>query len=81
MIVDVTGTVLIPGNRGRECPGNGESIGKEGNMIRCCCDECAYMQCCLEDHCLSMCKTCDDVDCPRAGKGDLPTAFRQFLEE
>ena len=38
MIVDVTGVVLIPGNQGRDCPGNGNQPN-----IECCCDECDYM--------------------------------------
>ncbi len=62
MIVDVTGTILIPGNLGQDCPGNGE--GK----AECCCDECDYMLCCLEDHDMRNCITCDDPECPRVGK-------------
>ena len=42
MIVDVTGIVLIPGNGGRDCPGNGETG-------ECCCDECDYMIKCLTE--------------------------------
>jgi hypothetical protein len=42
MIIDVTGTKLIPGNHGKDCPGNGEHEG-----IECCCDECNYMLCCF----------------------------------
>ncbi len=33
MIIDITGIELIPGNHGKDCPGNGEN----GN--ECCCDE------------------------------------------
>ena len=32
MIVDITGIILIPGNGGKDCPGNGEA----GD---CCCDD------------------------------------------
>ncbi len=44
MIRDITGTVLIPGNRGWDCPGNGLHPGAE-----CCCDECDYFLCCMEE--------------------------------
>ncbi|MCH5300905.1 MAG: hypothetical protein J1E56_06250 [Ruminococcus sp.] len=59
MIIDVTGIELIPGNKGSDCPGNGEHKDKSGNYIECCCDECDYMMCCLED----ICKTCTDYRC------------------
>ena len=42
MIIDVTGTILIPGNCGSDCPGC--------SGWNCCCDECDYMLCCLETH-------------------------------
>lgn len=38
MIIDVTGTNLIPGDCGEKCP---------GRIV--CCDECDYLSCCLED--------------------------------
>ena len=60
MITDVTGVVLTPGNGGRDCLGNGEHPG-----IECCCDECDYMQCCLENYDSERCKICKDADCPR----------------
>ena len=44
MIVDVTGTELIPGNFGRDCPGNGEH-----RNIECCCEECNYYLRCFPD--------------------------------
>ena len=59
MINDVTGTILIPGNDGRDCPGNGLHPG-----IECCCDECDYMICCLEEHDSAECTTCMDKRCP-----------------
>lgn len=42
MITDITGTELIPGNCGLNCPGNGFH-----EEHPCCCDECDYMMCCL----------------------------------
>ncbi len=60
MIIDITGTILIPGNMGRDCPGNGE-------QGECCCEECDYMLCCLEDHSMDTCKTCTDSHCPHTG--------------
>ena len=42
MITDITGTELIPGNCGLNCPGNGFQ-----EEHPCCCDECDYMMCCL----------------------------------
>ena len=44
MIIDVTGAVLLPGNFGKDCRGNGE--GKE---IECCCDECDYCLLCFPE--------------------------------
>lgn len=43
-IIDVTGTPLIPGKQGRDCPGNGEHPEYE-----CCCDECEYYLYCFEE--------------------------------
>ncbi len=60
MIVDNTGTVLTPGNMGRDCLGNGEHL-----EIECCCDACDYLICCLESHNRELCLTCDDRSCPR----------------
>ena len=64
MIIDITGTTLIPGNCGDNCPGNGTFAG-----IECCCNECDYMMCCLEEHDPSACLTCSDNDCPYVGIG------------
>ena len=60
MIIDVTGTILTPGNCGDDCCGNGEHEG-----IECCCDECDYMMCCLPDHDPMLCLSCGDKACPR----------------
>ena len=63
MIIDITGTILTPGNQGNDCLGNGEHDG-----IECCCDECDYMMCCLEHHDSVNCLLCQDEDCPRSPK-------------
>jgi len=62
MIIDITGTQLIPGNFGKDCPGNGGILGAE-----CCCDKCDYMRCCLPTHDMAQCIQCDDQDCPKRG--------------
>lgn len=41
--------VPIPGNNGRDCPLNGEHFDDNGKLIECCCDECDYMMCCIDD--------------------------------
>ncbi len=61
MIIDITGTTLIPGNCGKDCPGNGDFVGLE-----CCCDQCDYMMCCLESHDSKACQTCTDKECPHS---------------
>ena len=61
MIIDITGTELVPGNCGKDCPGSGTALG-----IECCCDECDYMQCCLKSHKSTDCLICKDKDCPHA---------------
>ena len=60
MIIDITGTILIPGNMGKDCPGNGLQEG-----VECCCDECDYMLCCLPEHDMAECLKCRDEYCPR----------------
>ena len=70
MIVDVTGIPLLPGDGGAYCPGNGLQQDALGHPIECCCEECAYYQCCLETHQKAECDTCFDEDCPHA-KGFL----------
>ena len=61
MIIDITGTILTPGNLGKDCLGNGEHAG-----IECCCNECDYMLCCLEELNPSKCFYCTETDCPRS---------------
>lgn len=60
MIIDITGTVLTPGNGGKDCLGNGYHDG-----IECCCDECDYMKCCFENDDFRMCLDCGKKECPR----------------
>ena len=60
MIIDITGTILIPGKQGKDCPGNGHN-----NPQVCCCDECDYMICCLPTHKETDCINCKDKGCPR----------------
>lgn len=72
MIIDITGTALIPGNSGADCPGNGRHTGSGGDLIECCCEECDYMICCYADRLKSPCETCPDENCPHA-----PHSMRQ----
>jgi hypothetical protein len=60
MILDITGMILLPGNGGEDCPGNGQSG-------ECCCDECDYMLCCFGTDKPS-CESCQDQYCPQAKK-------------
>ncbi len=60
MIIDKpTGIELIPGNGGKDCPGNGEN----GN--ECCCDECDYLGCCINHFRKKPCNECLVLRCPR----------------
>lgn len=61
MIIDITGTELTPGNCGRDCLGNGMHP-----PFPCCCDECDYMQCCLNNHDPQECAVCENNACPKA---------------
>lgn len=58
--MDVTGTPLVPGNFGRDCPGNGENTPSE-----CCCEECDFMLCCILEDWMQRCGGCLHQDCPR----------------
>ena len=77
MIRDVTGTKLTPGNLGRDCIGNGEHFDKNGNRIECCCDECAYLMCCIEEHDKNNCINCEYFFCPRCKNKFI--SFFKFL--
>lgn len=65
MIVDVTGVILFPGNKGRDCLGNGKHYDSKGKIIECCCDECNYLECCIAEK--TLCSVCEDNNCPRKG--------------
>ena len=62
MILDDSGVILTPGNSGNDCAGNGSYAD-----IECCCDECDYLQCCLNKQQAIKCNICSDKNCPRAG--------------
>jgi len=72
MIVDITGTVLTPGNGGKDCLGNGFHKG-----IECCCDACDYFLCCFEKYEPEECRYCQDVDCPRIPQAQKNRRKRQ----
>ena len=59
IFIDPTGTVLTPSFHGENCAGNGEQSGSI-----CCCDECDYMLCCIQEITKEKCKKCDVIDCP-----------------
>lgn len=52
MIRDITDVALIPGNGGKDCPGNGSYTDASGRPIECCCDECEYMLLCFDISCV-----------------------------
>ena len=64
MIIDVTGTLLTPGNSGKNCKGNGTHLNLFGKLIPCCCDECSYLMCCLENFDYKECENCNVQGCP-----------------
>ncbi len=68
MIIDVTGTILIPGNNSQDCPGNGEHFDENGELIEICCDECDYYICCITENIFEKCEVCNHKECPRAKK-------------
>lgn len=65
MIIDITGVELTPGNRGKDCLGNGEHRDSNGNIIECCCDECDYLICCTVLRWKKHCLKCENINCPR----------------
>ena len=75
MIKDVTGIKLTPGNMGRDCLGDGRHLDKKGNLIECCCDECGFYMCCIEEHNENDCKTCEYFYCPKV-KNKVSSFFR-----
>ena len=67
MILDSSGLKLVPRNQGRNCPGNGSALDSCGRLLECCCDECDYMMCCIEEHDMEACVDCSDLLCPHSG--------------
>ena len=63
MIIEIKGTILVPGNMGKDCPGNG--LDPE---VECCCNECDYMLCCYVWHYPEKCIACKDSACPRVAQ-------------
>ena len=72
MIIDnEAGTILTPGNGGKDCLGNGKHSG-----VEICCDECDHYLCCFGDDYPLVpkkrrypigCADCHQADCPRVG--------------
>ena len=60
MVSDMMSIELTPGNYGQDCIGNGTY-----EDIECCCDECDFMLCCIEDHWETYCAFCKFQNCPR----------------
>ena len=76
MIIDgSTGIELIPGNHGKDCPGNGEN----GN--ECCCDECDFLCCCIEYFKRQDCDRCVQWRCPRNPNSLFQILFNKLSEE
>ncbi|MBQ8605319.1 MAG: hypothetical protein IJ408_01160 [Clostridia bacterium] len=64
MLIDITGTVLTPGNQGEYCLGNGRHTDENRKEIACCCDECDYGLCCIPTHNMNECIGCSEKACP-----------------
>lgn len=64
MIVEENEMKLFPGNEGKDCPGNGTNVDKNGKII-CLCDECDYMMCCFPEYGGEECEICPDNECTR----------------
>ena len=80
MIIDVTGIELIPGNGGKDCPGNGAHVDEKGKPLECCCDECSYMLCCVDENWRERCKTCFDEKCPHFLQFEYKKKVLEFME-
>lgn len=65
MIIDITGIIITPGNFGEDCLGNGKHINGVGKIIECCCDECDYLLCCIDEDLSQACAKCEHAICPR----------------
>lgn len=64
ILIDITGTEIIPGNLGKDCFGNGKYFDEYGEMIFCC-EECDYFMCCFPPAGTQGCAGCTDVYCPK----------------
>ncbi len=60
-------TILMPGNDGKDCLGNGSFNDAEGVLIECWCDECDYLMCCTRFK-QTECSICTNKGCPRLTK-------------
>lgn len=68
VFIDATGIRLVPGNGGKDCPGNGNYKDEYGNLIEMCCDECNFLECCLDEELKVVCLECCIEGCPRLNK-------------
>lgn len=64
IIIDSSGVILTPCNKGQNCRGNGFGKNSFGFSIECCCDECGYALCCTDDHTVEDCVSCTAYECP-----------------
>ena len=53
----------VPGNGGRDCPGDGRHKDAFGNLIECQCDECDFLLCCIDDDFEKDCTDCREYEC------------------
>ena len=65
MIKDINEIVVISGNKGKDCPCNGEHTDERGVLIECRCDECDHLICCITERRSEKCKYCKNYDCIR----------------
>jgi len=65
MYIEVDRIMLVPGNYGKDCPGNGLHKDSNGNIIECLCDECDFLLCCTEENYKEACEGCPETECPR----------------
>ena len=59
---------LTPGNFGRDCLYNGMNFDNKGRIIECCCDECDFLICCVENIRDEDCLGCVTAKCPNRQK-------------
>ena len=52
------GFKFVPGNFGKDCPGNGED-----KSIECQCDECDFLMCCIDEDFEKYCTDCIEYEC------------------